>query len=263
VLSNDSTAAADAASSGSVAFLTACLNGRTTRAQHPAVPRTPAELAAEARAVAAVGARAIHVHPRSASGEESLAPADVLPAVAAIRAACGLPVGVTTGIWTVGGDVAGRLALVAGWTGPDKPDFASVNLNEPGVDELAGLLIDRLDIEVEAGVWTPADVALLAGSTLATRAFQVLLEPTSRVGAEAVAVSSAASAQLHARGITVPQVHHGYDQATWDVIRWAAVAGWQVRVGLEDTTLLPDGSVADGNADLVVAALRLAASAGR
>jgi len=236
--------------------LTACLNGGTSRAQHPAVPCTPAELAAEARAVAAAGARAIHVHPRSASGRESLDPVDVMPAVAAIRAASGLPVGVTTGIWTVDGDVARRLALIAGWTGQDKPDFASVNVREPGVDDLAGLLIDDLGIAVEAGVWTVADVALLATSTLAARAFQVLLEPTSRVRAEAVAVSSAASAQLHARGITVPQVHHGYDLATWDVIRWAAQAGFHIRVGLEDTTLLPDGSVADGNADLVVAAMR-------
>jgi uncharacterized protein (DUF849 family) len=261
VLSSE--AAAGATRAEGVAFLTACLNGGTTRAKHPAVPRTPAELAAEARAVAAAGARAIHVHPRSAAGDESLDPADVLPAVAAIRTACGLPVGVTTGIWTVDGDVARRQALVAGWTGADKPDFASINVAEPGVDDLATVLIDRLGIAVEAGVWTVEDVSLLAGSALAHRAFQVLLEPTSRVRAEAVAVSTAASAELHQRGITAPQVHHGYDLATWDVIRWAAGAGHNVRVGLEDTTFLPDGSLADGNGDLVVAAMRLTAEAGR
>ncbi len=163
--------------SDNLAFLTACLNGGTSRAEHPAVPFTPAELAAEARAVAAAGATAIHVHPRSATGEQSLDPVDVLPAVAAIRAACGLPVGVTTGIWTVSGDVSRRLALVGDWTGPDKPDFASINVNEPGTDDLADLLIDRLGIAVEAGVWTVADVDLLATSTLATRAFQVLFRP--------------------------------------------------------------------------------------
>ena len=41
----------------------------------------------------------------------------MLAAVAAVRAATGLPVGVTTGIWTVHGDVVRRLDLVAGWTG--------------------------------------------------------------------------------------------------------------------------------------------------
>ena len=248
--------------------LIACLNGGTSRAEHPAVPLTPGELAAEARLAAASGARAIHVHPRSADGAQSLAPSDVLPAVAAIRAATGLPVGVTTGIWAVSGDTvpestARRLALVTGWTGPDKPDFASVNVNEPGIDDLAGLLIDSLGIPVEAGVWTLADVDLLAGSTLAARAFQVLVEPTSLVAPEAVAVASAISAALLERGVTVPQVHHGYGLATWDVIRWAAGAGAGIRVGLEDTTVLPDGSVAAGNGDLVAAAMRLAAEAGR
>jgi len=245
-----------------------CLNGGTSRAEHPAVPLTPGELAAEARSAAASGARAIHVHPRSADGVQSLAPSDVLPAVAAIRAATGLPVGVTTGIWAASGTTAlektaRRLALVAGWTGPDKPDFASVNVNEPGIDDLAELLIGSLDIQVEAGVWTLADVDLLAGSTLATRAFQVLVEPTSLVAPEAVAVASGVSAALLELRVTVPQVHHGYGQATWDVIRWAAGAGHGIRVGLEDTTVLPDGAVAAGNGDLVAAAMRVAAEAAR
>ena len=239
-------------------MLIACLNGGATRADHPAVPLTPRELADSARSVAAAGAQAVHVHPRSASGAQSLAPSDVLPAVAAIRAATGLPVGVTTGIWTVSGDVSRRLALVAGWTGPDKPDFASINVNEPGIDDLADLLIADLGIPVEAGVWTVRDVDLLAASSLAGRASWILLEPTSQVGAEAVAVTAAASSALHALGITVPQVHHGYGLATWDVIRWAVAAGFDARVGLEDTTVLPDGTVAAGNADLVAAAAQLA-----
>jgi uncharacterized protein (DUF849 family) len=227
------------------------------------VPFTPAELAADAVTAARAGARAVHIHPRSASGEQSLDPADVLPAVAAVRAATGLPVGVTTGIWAVSGDVARRLDLVAGWTGPDKPDFASVNVSEPGIDDLAALLTSRLGIGVEAGVWTVADVDLLARSTLATRAFQVLVEPTSHVPGVALPVASAASALLLDCGITVPQVHHGYDLATWYVIRWAIGEGHGIRVGLEDTTVLPDGRTAKGNGDLVAAAMRVARQAAR
>ena len=151
---------------------------------------------------------------------------------------------------------------MAGWTGPGKPDFASINVNEPGIGDLAELLVGSLGIAVEAGVWTLADIDLLAGSALATRAFQVLLEPASRVASEAVAVASAASAALLERGITLPQVHHGYDLATWDVIRWAAAAGFGIRVGLEDTGVLPDGAVAAGNGDLVAAAMHVAAEAG-
>lgn len=244
------------------AALTAAINGGTTRDEHPAVPLTPDELAAQARAAAQAGAQDIHVHPRAASGEQSLAPSDVLPAVAAIRAATGLPVGVTTGIWAVSGDVGRRLSLVAGWTGPGKPDFASVNVNEPGIDDLADLLIGDLGIPVEAGVWTVDDVDLLAGSPLATRAFRILVEPVPRDPESAVAVASQASATVLARGITVPQTHHGYGLATWAVLRWAVAAGFDIRVGLEDTTVLPDGKVATGNGDLAAAAMRLAGDAG-
>jgi len=245
---------------GAVPFVKACINGGTSPAEHPAVPITPAELATEALAAARAGARAIHVHPRAVDGSQSLAPSLVLPAVAAIRAATRLPVGVTTGIWAVSGDTDLRLSLVAGWTGADKPDFASINVNEPGIDALADLLLD-LGIPFEAGVWTVADADLLARSTLASRAFQVLFEPTSRAPEEAVAVAAAASAAVLAAGITVPQVHHGYGLATWDVIRWAVGAGFAVRVGLEDTTVLPDGSTASGNGDLVTEAVRLVSEA--
>jgi uncharacterized protein (DUF849 family) len=46
-------------------------------------------------------------------------------------------------------------------------------------------------------------------------------------------------------------------QATWDVLRASIADGQDIRVGLEDTTVLPDGSVAAGNGDLVTAAARL------
>ena len=85
----------------------------TTRDEHPAVPLTPAELAAEARAAQLAGAQALPLHPRDRAGQQTLAVSDVFSAVAAVRAATGLPVGVTTGIWTVDGDDGRRMSLVA------------------------------------------------------------------------------------------------------------------------------------------------------
>jgi uncharacterized protein (DUF849 family) len=61
--------------------------------------------------------------------------------------------------------------------------------------------------------------------------------------------------------------------ATWQVIgisrdQWPLVAaalsmGGNVRVGLEDNFYLPDGEMADSNADLVAAAVDLARQVGR
>jgi len=241
-------------------LIQACLNGATTRAEHPAVPMTPAELAAEARAAAAAGAESIHLHPRDPSGAQTLTPDHVLAAVAAVRTATGLPAGVTTGIWTVDGDAARRMSLVEQWTGEDRPDFASINMNEPGTDALAGLLTG-LGIEIEAGVWTVEDARLLGASTFGQRVVRVLLEPVDRSPVAAVATAAEASAELTRLGIEAPQVHHGYGLATWDVLRAAVAMGAGIRVGLEDTTVLPDGSVAAGNGDLVAAAARLAGAA--
>jgi uncharacterized protein (DUF849 family) len=242
-------------------LIQACLNGGTTRAEHPAVPLTSAELAADARAAELAGARSVHVHPRDASGAQTLWPQDVLAAVAAVRAATGLPVGVTTGIWAVDGDTERRMSLVSGWTGPNRPDFASINMNEPGTDSLAGLLTD-LGIEIEAGVWTVEDARRLAASTFAGRVIRVLLEPVERSSPAAVATAAESVAELTRLGIIAPRVHHGYGLATWDVLRAAVAMGEDIRIGLEDTTVLPDGTVAAGNTELVAAAAQLAGKAG-
>lgn len=237
-------------------LIQACLNGGTTRAGHPAVPLTPAELAAQARDAKRAGAQSLHLHPRDQAGAQTLAAEHVLAAVTAVRAATGLPVGVTTGIWTVGGDVARRMALVAGWAGQDRPDFASINMNEPGTEALADLLTG-MGIEIEAGVWTARDAQLLAASSFGRRVLRVLIEPVDRTPAAAVETAAACAAELAASGITARQLHHGYDLATWEVIRAAVAMGQDIRVGLEDTTVLPDGAVAAGNGDLVAAAARL------
>jgi uncharacterized protein (DUF849 family) len=52
-------------------LLQATLNGPLTKADHEAVPVTLEELASDAAACVAAGARAFHVHPRDASGAES------------------------------------------------------------------------------------------------------------------------------------------------------------------------------------------------
>jgi uncharacterized protein (DUF849 family) len=55
----------------------------------------------------------------------------------------------------------------------------------------------------------------------------------------------------------IPQLWHGYEQRTWEVLGAAAAAGHAVRVGLEDVLTLPDGHPAADNAALVAAAVEL------
>jgi uncharacterized protein (DUF849 family) len=245
--------------SGAAVLLEACLNGGTTRDEHPSVPQTPAELAADAAAVVAAGAGAIHLHPRDPAGAETLEADAVLAAVAAVRAAVpALPVGVTTGLWAAAGDQDRRMEFVARWTGAGRPDFASVNLSEPGAGELAGLLAD-LGIAVEAGVWSADDADLLAASAFGRQVLRILVEPDDPTPEGAVALAAGIEAALDRHDLTAPRLHHGEGLATWPVLRAAVARGRDIRVGLEDTVVLEDGRLASGNRELVQAAARLIA----
>ena len=224
----------------------ACLNGARTRAEHPAVPLTPAELAADAAAARHAGAFAVHVHPRDVDGVQTLGTAACDASVAAIRASVpGLPVGLSTAE-AIDPDPFARAAAIKRWRRP--PDFVSVNLSELG---WAGIIRAALQagIGIEAGLATPRDADELARSPFAHRLVRALVEVDGGVD-EARAI-----AELVPSG--VPQLWHGYGQRTWEVVAAGAAAGHDVRVGLEDTLALPDGRTAPNNAELVVSAIAL------
>jgi uncharacterized protein (DUF849 family) len=224
----------------------ACLNGGRTRTEHPAVPLTPAELAADAQAVRDAGAFAVHVHPRDSGGAETIDEGPCDAAVAAIRAqAPRLPVGLSTAE-AINRDPFARAAAVRRWRRP--PDFISVNVSELG---WAGLMraAFHAGIGVEAGLATPADAEELARSPFAHQVVRALVE------VDGGASEARAVAQLIPDGL--PQLWHGYGERTWEVIAAGAAAGTDVRVGLEDVLVLPEGRVAANNADLVAAAVEL------
>jgi uncharacterized protein (DUF849 family) len=226
----------------------ACLNGGRTRAEHPAVPLTPSELAADAVAVRRVGAFAVHVHPRDDRGLQTLNARACDAAVAAIRrAAPGLPVGLSTAE-TIDRDPFARAAAVRAWRQP--PDFISVNLAELGWSGIVRAAV-HAGIGVEAGLASRADAEEFARSPFAHQVVRALVEVDG--GAEeARQIAALIPAE-------VPQLWHGSGERTWEVLAAAVAEGIDVRVGLEDVLVLPDGSVAAGNAELVAAAAALAA----
>ena len=233
------------------AMLQACLNGSRTRREHPAVPVTPDELAAAAGGAVAAGAEELHVHPRGPDERDTLEPDAVDAAVAAIRAACpGVPLGLTTGIWAADGDAERRLELVAAWV--ELPDYVSVNLSEPGFRELCELVTSR-GMGIEAGAWSPPDASALAGSGV--ECLRVLVEAADGGAENVVKGARAIERALVEAGVTAPQLHHGAGRATWAVLAAARERGHDVRIGLEDTTVLPGGARARDNAELVAAAL--------
>ena len=243
-------------------MIKACLNGDRTRALHRTVPQTPDELARAASDAVAAGASMVHVHPRDGSGRETLETRHVVDAVVAIRAATpGLRVSVSTRDGIV--DSARRkLAHVSEWPSPDLggPDCASVNWHEDGAVEVAAALRDN-GSGVEAGLWTPLAASSFAGTSWPWQVERVLVEliPGVMPGSDG---PWAAERILAALGMSpVPVLVHGEGRWAWRVLRWAQAAGYDVRIGLEDTRYLPDGRVARDSAELVAAAVRSEPSA--
>jgi uncharacterized protein (DUF849 family) len=230
------------------ALLQVALNGSRSRAEHPGVPRTPAELAEAARGSVASGARVLHLHPYDADGRETLAAAPCAAALEAVRAACpGVPVSLSTSA-DIEPDRKRRRELVASWTA--LPELVTANQGEPGIRGLCEDLIGR-GVGIEAGLLTVADAEAFVESGLADRCVRALAEPLDAEPSQAVAHAAAIEAVLAGAGISLEQVHHGDGVASWAVNERAAARGHGIRTGLEDTTVLPDGRPAPDNAALV------------
>lgn len=232
-------------------YVKACINGARTPDAHPNLPVTPQELAAAAVSAHEAGAQAVHMHPKTADGKDSLEPDVVAAAVAAVReAAPGLPLGVTTGFWALP-DADARRRAVEGWT--VLPDFASLNWHEPGSPELADVLLGK-GLGVEIGLFHLEAAASWAESKMAQHCMRVMIELQ---GHEDVAVADAMLERIAAAGSPAPVLLHGLDESCWPLLEHAGVCGVQTRIGMEDTLKLPDGSVTPDNAALVSAAVRL------
>jgi len=211
----------------------ACLNGTRRPEEHPALPLTPAQIAADSRAAVAAGASIVHVHPRDRRGRESLAPDVITAVVRAIRgAAPSCPIGVSTGAW-IEATPADRLAAVRAWR--VLPDLASVNLSEEGSIELVYALA-HMGVGVEAGVWTEADAERLVEHDLGAVCARVLVEVEAPDPAAAIGEAGA-------------------------ILDAAIAAGLDIRIGLEDTLFDPQGRRVPGNATLVRMAVERARAA--
>jgi uncharacterized protein (DUF849 family) len=229
-------------------LLHAALNGSRV---HPALPRTPQQLAAEARAAVDAGAVTLHLHPYDDSGRETFEAEACAAALHAVRACCpGVPISLSTSA-EIEPDSERRWALVAAWT--DLPDLVTANQGEEGILDLCELLLER-QIGIEAGLLSLEDAHAFVESGIAPRCVRAMVEPLDAEPDDAVAHGEAIELSLAEGGVELEQVHHGDGIASWAVNRRAAARGHGIRTGLEDTPVLPDGRTAAGNGELVAAA---------
>ncbi|ASU81023.1 hypothetical protein CDG81_10360 [Actinopolyspora erythraea] len=232
-------------------MLQVCLNGARGIREHHHLPVQPHELAAAAAHSVAAGAEDVHLHPKSPDGADSLDATTVAAAINAVRAAApGIPVGITTGAWTTP-DTRSRLEAIESWT--VLPDHATVNWHEPEAERIAHALLRR-GIDVEAGVHSGTEAAeRFAEWPHRERVLRILAEVVDPTTTGATATAEALLGRI--RPTSIPVLLHGRAAGAWPVLRLAEQLDLHRRIGLEDTLLLPDGSIADDNPQLVSAAL--------
>lgn len=123
-----------------------------------------------------------------------------------------------------------------------------MNLSELGWTGIARAAL-HAGVAIEAGLAAAADAEELRHSPFAHQILRALAEVDG--GAE----DARAIAELIPPGAA--QLWQRCEARAWEIISAAAAAGIDVRVGLEDVLVLPDGGTAADNAELVGAAVQL------
>jgi len=245
-----------------VAIAVAPNGGRKVKADHPAVPLTPAELAATAARCFEAGAAMIHAHVRNVDGSHLLDAVAYRDAIAAIRGAVGdrLVIQITSealGTYTP----AQQRAVVQAV----KPEAASLALRElvPDAGEekaFSDLLgwMKREKVVPQIILYDAHDAARLDG--LRRRG----LIPFDRIpvlfvlGRYTAGQTSRPSDLLPFVAPTAPKFAHwsvcAFGAQETACVTAGALLGGHIRVGFENNEWLPDGARATGNDDLVAAA---------
>ena len=237
----------------------ACLNGGHPPSYHPAIPVTIRTMLEDGRKVIAAGASEIHLHVRGEDGLESLAPKYVDATITALKTTLpGTLIGISTGAW-IEKDDDRTLAYVSRWSVP--PDYASVNLREKNAPAVMETL-HRRGIGIEAGIADKTDAERLVRLGLDQLSLRILVEVGEHDVDRAHAVTDEIMGVLRSAPFPRPILLHGDDASAWPLLRRALESGFSTRIGFEDVKVLPDGSVAASNSELVAAAVQILKESG-
>jgi uncharacterized protein (DUF849 family) len=232
----------------------ACINGARQPDYHPELPISIGDVVREAAACIKAGASELHVHVRDGSGRESLHPDSVAATMRALRQELpGTLIGISTGAW-IEDDEPVRLSMIQNWA--DLPDHASVNLGENGAFDVMRALTAK-GIAIEAGLGSVADAHKLLALDSSSYLLRVLVEVVDQEVERAIHESRRIIELLASSRSRKSVLMHGFDGTVWPLVNLAAERGYSTRVGFEDGSELPDGSVADSNSELVAAAVSI------
>lgn len=242
----------------------------TTRDHSPAVPFTPAEIAAEARRSFDAGARMIHVHARWDDGTPTQDAGRYRETVAAVReAAPEMIIQVSTG-GAIGMTAEERLESLA--AGPEMASLTcgTVNFGRGIFKNPAPLMLEFATAILAAGVRPELEIFDLGHlDNAAWLAGKAPLEGPQHhdlvLGVPGGAAGTPANVALMSGRLPEGSTWSatGIGRSHLPVIMTAIANGGHVRLGFEDQVEYEPGRLATSNAELVERAARLGEIAGR
>lgn len=255
-----------------------------SKQQHPAIPYTPEEYAAEARRAVDEGASMIHIHARTPEGHPSFEIDDYRNITEAIKAEVGdVVINYSTG--AIGVSVDKRIEYLREL----RPDVAALNMGSMNYAKYSSrrkefvfgfvfensfeTIVQFVTAMNELGIRPEHECFELGHiGSLAPLIDMGLLEFPLQVSLVmgVLGGAPATSENLVHMSKQVPEgdgVNNwglvGVSREQWDMVPAALEQGGNVRVGLEDNFYLPDGELCKGNGDLVAMAAKQVAEAGR
>jgi len=254
----------------SFAIAVAPNGGRKTKADHPNLPLTAAELAETAARCAEASAAMIHVHVRKKDGSHLLDADAYREVMSVIRSRVGdrLIVQITSEALGVYAPPE-QIAVVK----ETRPEAASLALRELVPDAsfesaFADLLIWMMREQVlpQIILYDPSETVLLADmrkrGLIPWRTIPVLFV----LGRYTAGQTSQPVDLLPFLSHDAPRFEHwsvcAFGRHEAACVTTGALLGGNVRVGFENNTWLPDGTIASGNEDLVFAAAQTIRSVG-
>ncbi len=244
---------------------------RRGKADHAAIPLTPAELADSAQAILECGASILHLHVRDDSGAHTLDPDRYRAAIDAVRDQVGdkLVIQVTTeavGVYST----AQQMTVVKDL----KPEAVSIALRElvpdrnntDEADDFFGWLKDN-NVSPQYILYSPEEVRWfedLRGRGVFHDELPFVLFVIGRYGTTDYGDPAEVEEYRRALGDErIPWAVCCFGPREDETSLMAATTAGHARVGFENNMLMPDGSEAPDNAALVALAAGHARTAGR
>jgi uncharacterized protein (DUF849 family) len=242
---------------------------RRTRVDHPALPVTTEELLETAWACYDAGASMIHFHVRDEQGRHSLSASLYRPALKLLTKELGDKL-----LLQVSSEAAGIYSSTEQITHMEElaPSCLSIGVRELFSEEKnyeAGRrFLERLHgagVLIQYILYSPLEVTWyeqLCHQGVIPGSNHVLLFVLGSYAAPD-SITDPLDAYVAALQIPANWMACGFGRVEADIAKQAAELGGHVRVGFENNLFLPDGRMAESNADLVALAVQTGHNAGR